>query len=334
MTSPKKKWSLGKKIGVGVLSFFGVLVLVIGLLVVIKPWAPEIVVADAGPTGRRVADNGMIANYYPAPGPGRHPTVVVVGGSDGGIGRQVDRTAQALQKEGYTALALSYWGAEGQPEIMDRIPLETFRTAFAWVLAQPEVDPERFAFMGTSKGGEAAVLLASQTPEFKAVVGYVPSHVVWAGFNLREPWKWNQTGSTWSAGGQDVAYVPYIEDFRGGPMVDMYVRSWHENLPQHQDAIIPIENSRAPLLLICGEQDTLWPSCDMSREVEKRAAEHSGPNVTVLAYPEAGHMISGPPADPDHPFDATQMGGTKEGSDYALSDSWPKVLEFLRAELA
>lgn len=328
----RKKLGIGKKILIAVLALVLVLVVAVVILLATKPWAPDIVVTEPGESGRRVTDQGMVGNYYPATAPGPHPTVMVVGGSDGGLGRQVDRTAQALQREGYTALALSYWGAEGQPQAMDRIPLETFDTAFAWLRDQPEVDPEKMAFIGTSKGGEAAVLLASRTPELKAVIGYVPSHVVWAGFDMAEPWKMNAMGSTWSEGGRELPYLPYSDQFRGGPLVNLYNMSL-ENLPQHQDAIIPIEQSRAPLMLVCGEQDQLWPSCPMSREVEKRARERGGPDVTVLAYPEAGHLISGPPGDRPEDFDPTQLGGTREGGDFALSDSWPKALEFLRTEL-
>lgn len=331
-TPPRKRLGCLAKIGITALALLLVLGIAVGILLAVKPWAPKMEVTDAGPTGRRVSDDGMTANYYPATTPGRQPTVLVVGGSEGGLGRQVDRTAQRLQQEGYSALALSYWGAPGQPDAMESLPIETFTKALDWLRAQPEVDADRLAFMGTSKGGEAAVLMASRTPGLKAVVAYVPSHVVWAGVNMREPWKQTTIGSTWSAAGQPLPYLPYSNKFRGGPIVGLYTLSL-EGISQHPDAVIPIERSTAPLLLVCGEQDQLWPSCPMSREVEKRAAEKGGPRVTVLAYPDAGHMISGPPADPGQTFDPSSLGGTVEGGNHALSDSWPKVLEFLRTEL-
>lgn len=330
---PPKKRRVGRIIGLSILGLVLALVIVGAIVWTIKPWAPEVVVADAGPTGQRITDQGMLANYYPATAPGPHPTVVVVGGSEGGLGNHVDRTAARLQQEGFTALALSYWGGEGQPQSMDALPLETFTTAFDWLRGQPAVDPENLAFMGASKGGEAAMLLASRTPELKAVVGYVPSSVVWAGVDMREPWNMVNIGSTWSSGGEPLPYLPYTQDFRGGPLVDLYAKSL-ESLPQHQEAIIPVERSNANLLLVCGEQEAMWPSCPMSRDIEQRARDLGGPDVTVLAYPEAGHLIFGPPPDPGQDFDPTELGGTREGGLFALSDSWPKVLEFLRGELS
>lgn len=329
--TPRKKWSLARSLGVVGLSLVLLLAVAVGVLLVVKPWAPPIVVAEVGPTGQRITDRGMTANYYPAAGEGSHPTVLVVGGSDGGIGTQVDRTARALQEAGFTALALSYWGAPGQSEAMENLPLETFTTALDWLRAQPHVDPDRIAFVGASKGGEAAMVMAARTPELKAVVGYVPSHVVWAGFNLREPWKNMTNRSTWSADGHPVPYLPYTREYRGGPLLDLYTKSL-ESLPQHPNAIIPVENSAGPLLLVCGEQDTLWPSCPMARAIEERALASDGPPVTVLAYPDAGHFVSGPPGEPGS-FDLTTLGGTQAGGEYALTDGWPRVLDFLRANL-
>lgn len=318
-------------IGLGIV--VAVLVIAVAALLVTKPWAPDVEVADPGPSGRRVTDGGMIANYYPAPGGRRAPAVLIVGGSEGGLNRGVDREARALQDKGFTALALSYWGAPGQPSAMENLPLETFTGALDWLARQPDVDPAKLGFMGTSKGGEAAVLLASRTPTLKAVVGYVPSNVVWAGINLREPWKQLSIGSTWSAGGTPLPYLPYDgSDYRGGPLVQLYAASLTK-VAEHEDAVIPVESSTAPLLLVCGEQDQMWPSCPMARDVAKRAAAKGGPPVTVLAYPDAGHLLTGPPLATPGSVDLAALGGTQPGAEAALADSWPKVLAFLTKEL-
>lgn len=326
-TPRRPRW--GRRLLIGLAALVAVLALVAGVAWVVKPWAPEVVVSDPLPGGRRVTDDGMLAHYYPARGDAQRPTVLVVGGSEGGLSPLLDRTASALQTEGFNALALAYWGAPGQPQAMDALPLETFTRALDWLRRQPEVDAGKLAFMGTSKGGEAAVLLASRTPELRAVVGYVPSNVVWAGLDLREPWRTGSIGSTWNSGGQPVPYLPYdAPGYRGGPLVGLYAESL-THLAEHPDAEIPVERSTAPLLLVCGEDDQLWPSCPMARSVQQRSQSRGGPEVTVLAYPDAGHLVSGPPRPEGDDADLTQLGGTQAGGTEALQDSWPKVVEFL-----
>lgn len=328
----KKRMGWGKRILIGVGALLGLAVTVGIVLVVTKPWAPEIQVTDPGEAGRRVTDDGMLANYYPASEPGRHPAVLVIGGSEGGLNSSTDRVARALNYEGFSALALSYWGADGQPDAMENLPLETFAKALDWLRQQPEVDSANLGMIGASKGGEAAVLMASRTPELKAVVGYVPSNVVWAGINMREPWKQMSIGSTWSSGGEPLPHLPYSNDFRGGPLVELYGKSLTA-VGQHPEAVIPVENSQAPLLLVCGEADTMWPACEMSRAVAERASQNDGPEVTVLAYPDAGHIVVGPPLETPGSFDLTFMGGTQEGGERALEDGWPKVVAFLEENL-
>lgn len=70
---------------------------------------------------------------------------------------------------------------------MENLPVETFDAALTWLQQQPGVKSDRLAVMGASKGGEAAVLVGSRHPDVSAVVGYVPSHVVWQGFDTAEP---------------------------------------------------------------------------------------------------------------------------------------------------
>ena len=310
------------------------LVVIGGVLYVTTPWAPKIEVVEPGPGGERITDDGMLANYYPAEGAGSHSAVLVIGGSEGGLNPLMDDMAREIRDAGHTTLALSYWGAEGQPEPMEELPLESFTTALDWLSARPEVDPERIGMLGVSKGGEATLLMASRDPRISAAVGYVPSHVVWPGIDMLHPWKMMGMGSTWSEGGQPVPFLPYTDEFRGGTTADFYQKSL-DALPQHPEAEIPVEEAEADMLLICGEEDTLWPGCPMARAAQKRSETHDGPGIEVLAYPDAGHIMSGPPITAQEAEDRklTQMGGTPQGIAAARTDAWPKVLDFLDAEL-
>lgn len=305
----------------------------IGALLIWKPWAPEIVVSEQGPGGQRITEDGLLANYYPAEETA--PGILVLGGSEGGIGAGSDLAARALHAEGYSVMVLSYWDGEDQEPRMENLPLEQFDTAIAWLQEQDEVDPDSIGLYGGSKGAEAALLVASRNPAVSAVVANAPSHVAWAGLDLAEIWRMASIGSTWSADGEPVPYVPYAGSTGGDDLVETYKESLAADPAAVEQATIPVESIDAPIIMVCGEADTMWPSCDMGRQVEQRAAERDGPTVTLLAYEDAGHMAQGPPAEPgsSHHESLDSFGGSTDGNQAALEDSWPQVLEFLDTQL-
>jgi dienelactone hydrolase len=300
-----------------------------------NPFAPEIAMGDPLPTGRRIREDGIIANYFPGTGSGKRPGVLFLGGSEGGLSPGVTRMAKELQSRGYSVLHLSYFGAPGQPPILSLIPLETFDRALAWLKAQPDVDGERIAVVGGSKGAEAALIVAARHPELRAVVAGMPSHVAWQGidFNLLN-FMINTPGGSWTLNGRPIPFVAYTQDFRGGDIVELYRKSL-EQAPNLKDATIRIELTRAPVLLICGKQDTLWPSCLMADRVKERAVQMGGPAVTVLAYENAGHAVMGIPIDKTNKnYDTLDsLGGTDDGNNAARADGWAKILAHLDAAL-
>jgi dienelactone hydrolase len=58
--------------------------------------------------------------------------------------------------------------------------------------------------------------------------------------------------------------------------------------------------------------------------------------AALLAYPEAGHAVFGPPVAPGDAFypDLDASGGTAEANDAARAAAWPRALAFLRAAFA
>lgn len=292
---------------------------------------PEIEVIDPGPAGQQIAREGVFGNYYPAPGPGPHPAVLLLGGSEGGLGRATHHTALALRKEGFAVFQLAYFGAPGQPDALEAVPLELFDRGLDWLKAQPGIDPSRLAVMGASKGAEAALLVASRRPDVAAVVAGTPSSVVWNGVD------WASGGqskrASWSAGGRELATMPFGDWDQADGIISVY-RPVEDPARQAEvaRAAIPIERTRARVLLVCGEAETMWPACPMSRQVAARAAARSGPPVTVLAYKDAGHFVFGPPIPRGNPFYPRlgEYGGSADGNAAARADSWPKVIAFLK----
>src|SRR5215210_900302 len=131
--------------------------------------------------------------------------MIVLGGAAGGIR---EGGAEALASEGFSALALAYFGIDPLPHELVEIPLEYFAEAIAWLKVQPTVDADRIAAMGNSKGGELALLLGATYPEdIKAVVGYVPSAVVWQGVSFDPGYYVRGMRSSWTYRGDPVPFV-------------------------------------------------------------------------------------------------------------------------------
>jgi dienelactone hydrolase len=301
-----------------------------------NPFAPPVTVADPAPEGRRITGNGLLANYYPPPGEGKHAGILLLGGSEGGLGQGGGRMAKALQEKGFAVLHVSYFAAPGQPAKLELVPLETFDRALDWLKVQAEVDAERLAIVGGSKGAEAALIVATRHAELGAVVAGMPSSVAWQGID----WNFlnmivNPPNGSWSLAGKPIPFLPYGQPKKfGGPIADVYIAGL-EALAQHENAIIPIEQSKAAVLLICGKRDTLWPSCPMADQVKARAEAKGGPIVTILAYDDAGHAVMGLPVEKTNPnYDKLDsLGGTDDGNNAARTDGWPKVLEHLGSAL-
>ena len=325
----KSKWT--RRLGIGCLAILGLLIVAGVGIWIWKPWVPPIVVAEPGDGGQRISEGGLIANYYPVAGDQPAPGILILGGSEGGISHGVDRQARSLQEQGFTVLVQSYFRAPGQSPNLEAVPLEIFDQALAWLARQPEVDGERLGIVGTSKGAEAALLIASRNPQIDAIVAGMPSNVVWQGVD----WEafGSGSGSSWSVDGQPLPYLPYaaFEWSSEFEIADTYIRALG-NLSANRDAIIPVERSTASILLVCGEADTLWPSCPMARGVERRLRENGRRDVRLLAYGDAGHAGIGPPIESElTASDLSMVGGTVDGTIAARQDGWPRVIAHLHA---
>ena len=284
---------------------------------------PPVQMEPPGETGRRVTEDGLLGNYYAVTGKG--PGVLLLGGSIGGLSKPTNEIAKALQAEGFSVLHLSYFRGPGQNRRLELIPLEYFDTALAWLRRQPEVDSSRIGIVGGSKGAEAALLVAVRHPELKAVIAALPSSVVWPGI------VWEGTtgpiGSSWAEHGKPLPHLPHVpyDASKGGTMAANYANSLAA-LPQHPEAIIPVERIAAPILLVCGEQDEISPSCPMAGQIQARLREHRRPTATLLVYKNAGHRAFGPPLAPDDPRVTNAL-------NEVLADSWKNTLAFLKAAL-
>ncbi|MEO1015688.1 MAG: acyl-CoA thioester hydrolase/BAAT C-terminal domain-containing protein [Pseudomonadota bacterium] len=315
-----------------VLGLLALVAIAIGALFVLRPLEPPLEIVDAGETGRRINEGGVFGNYFPSTDGEPAPGVLLLGGSEGGLGSASRRMALGLQEAGYSVLQLGFYRGEGQPRDLVLVPLETFELGLDWLKRQSEVDAERLGVVGASKGAEAGLILAARRSDVDAAVLGAPSSVSWEGIN----WAFGGVAgeSSWSLGGEPYPFLRYGR-FDGETGVYSVYAGGLEALDGHPEAVIPVENGAGPVLLICGEDDTLWPSCPMARQIEARAAAKGGPPVTLLAYEDAGHAVFGIPVPADNPSyeKLASLGGSADGNAAARLDGWPRLVVFLKTHL-
>jgi dienelactone hydrolase len=294
----------------------------------IKLPPPE--VSDPLAGGERIATAGVFGNFYPGQGAGKRPGILLLAGSEGGLGRGTGMMAAALAKEGFAVLQLCYFGCPGLAPRLENVPLEIFARGLSWMRRDPRVDGERLALMGGSKGAEAALLVAARQPSLKAVVATQPSSVVWPGITF-DP----EPRPGWTENGKPLVFLAYAKDSDTEKGIFFHYRNGLAGLAARPQAAIPVEKIRAPLLLVCGEADTLWPSCPMADAIAARLKARARPAPIILRYPDAGHEVFGLPIDRSSPHFAHLggLGGTPDGIAAAHDDDWPRTVAFLKNHL-
>jgi dienelactone hydrolase len=278
-----------------------------------------------------VRDNGISGALFRPKQPRKPGCLMVIGGSDGGLGWQ-GTMARALANKGYCAFALAYFGEEGLPKSLSQIPLEYFSGALEWLSNQPGVDRRHLGLIGYSKGGEATLLLAASDPTIHLAAGLVPSAYVFQAIGGGQP------KSSWTRAGMDIPFVPYDQSStwreQRKPLATMYEDSLRTNSSSMAAATIPLERSRAAILLLGGDSDWSWPSGTMTRSIEDRLsqAKFNQPHKQV-AYQHAGHSL----AYPDYwaPIAVMPHGASESmiGTATARKAAWRELLDFLQANL-
>ena len=297
-----------------------------------RPPAPAKIV-DPGPTGRRIDADGLFANYFPAQGAEPHPGVLLLGGSEGGLGEDPKAQALLLQAQGFSTLHLAYHNVPGKPTNLVNVPLENFYRGLDWLKRQPGVDANRIGIVGYSKGAEAGLLVATRYPGIRAVVLGMPSSVVWDGLSGVNA-VLGSFSSSWSEKGEPVTHLAYKGRPLGRSLMPVFENGLKE-LDKNAGAAIPVEKYEGRLMLICGEAEKLWPSCPMTDQIVARARKASSSQPIVLRYKDAGHGVMGAPfTEATIARRWSTLGGTVAGNSAARADSWPKVIAFLRTELS
>lgn len=278
----------------------------------------------------------IVADWSPVREEGKHPALIILGGSEGG-NQYGHRWTSTLNDMGISVLSLTYFGKSGLPQHLERIPLEYFSSAIVWLKTQSGVDTAKIGIMGISKGAEAALLVASMHTDIHAVIAIAPSNMVWQSIN---PSNYMSRRSSFSLAGEDIPFVKYSFSKGFSNIYNFYAEALKK--PLKPNVYIQAENINGPILLLSGGTDIIWPSQTMAQEIVKRLQEHKFPyHYQHFNYPDAGHCFHYTLTEvADSVAFSTQLpallkncGGTQNGFWRAQADAFLQTEEFLRHHL-
>ncbi|MFQ5729140.1 MAG: acyl-CoA thioester hydrolase/BAAT C-terminal domain-containing protein [Waddliaceae bacterium] len=283
-----------------------------------------------------IREQGVVGKIFFPDNTEKAPAIIIFSGSDGGFN---ERQAKLFAKEGYVALALAFFHAEGLPESLENIPLEYFLNAIRWLKSQPQVKSDQIHLYGPSKGGELVLVLASTFfDEIASIIAVVPSCVTFGGIP-------NEKNACWTFGGNPLPIAPtpskedvykQLETRKTVDLVLIYLNKMQDTT-SFEKAFIKVENIKCPVLLISGKDDRMWPSWIYGKLIMQRLDEVKSPIFREhISYDNVGHMITNPydPVLTDafrHPVTGLlyEIGGNPKEQEAACKDSWGKILLFL-----
>lgn len=290
-----------------------------------------------------INEPGVVGLFARPDTAGPWPAVVAFGGSSGGLG-PAGGWAPALASEGFAVLAVAYFAAPGLPSALVDIEVEVVERAVTWLFAGGHVAGKAVGVMGISRGSELALLAGVLLDRVGPIVALAPSGISWCGLGAGGP----VDAPAWAFRGEPIPYAAMTggaapPTFAAGPvalrpMFDAALAA--PTIWAHAE--IPVERASGSILLVSGEDDAMWPSTPMAELIARRAVDHGFPHRVVhLHYAGAGHTGGGVPDSPGettvhHPLTGVTyaLGGTLEGNAAARTDSWPRIIDFLQAELS
>ena len=239
-----------------------------------------------------VQKEGFEAILYP--GNGRKDKVMIVmSGSNGGM-TLTKQEAEFYHRNGIPSLALALFRTKQTPKELSRVPLEFVEKTAAWL---KKLGYKQIGIDGTSKGSEMALIAASLFPELSCVIVRVPSHFVSEGLSGSGKNKAPSGTSCWSYRGEELPYAPYRS--RTFNILQMFMRekemhiiTFNRDKAVTPETLIPIENIKAPVLMLSSKHDEVWPSYESAVYMEKKLTEIGFPySHKHIAFEHMSHAV-------------------------------------------
>ncbi|XP_063073327.1 acyl-coenzyme A thioesterase 5-like [Engraulis encrasicolus] len=272
-----------------------------------------------------VRERGVRGTFFIPPGPGPFPAVLDMWGGGGGL---VEYRAALLASHGFLTMALEYLNPE--EERTPNLDTEYFEIAYDIVQSHPQVSADRVAVLGLSFGTHITLTMAaySKKAQPRCCICISGSHVHPINKSLFEVFKYFQR----------LMIKARIDENNHVIWRDVILP-----IPTEPDMKVDVGLIKCPTLIVIGQDDQNWATVESTEDIQQMMdLAGNGHLLTVLSYPDAGHLIE-PPYTPHVRFSnfITQQkfkvlmlwGGQAKPHAVAQEDSWTKILYFLHTHL-
>lgn len=278
-----------------------------------------------------ILNDNLTARYFTPVKIEKRPAIIVVSGSEGRI-EKAQAIAEVFASEGYSALAICYFGMNKTSGSLNKIPLEIIQNAINWLKIQDTVDQNRIAIYGRSKGGELSLLAGSIFHELKCVIANTPGCYVYEGLKNGFP----SRHSSWTYKNMEFPFLKFsipllcqtaFKLMFGQKNLLTWMYKKLIKTGNTDNATIKVEKINGPILMISSKSDAIWPSLLHCETVIKRLKENSFKyKYKHYTYEKAGHMLT-------LPFQSIstlkKCGGNLKGWAESCVDCWNQTITFL-----
>jgi hypothetical protein len=270
--------------------------------------------------------------FVPA-GDGPHPAVALFHGSGGGVAG-LEPSGALLASHGVAALVVGWFSGD-----IRRVPVESLAQGVAFLRGDARFGS--VSVVGTSAGGEAvATLVSTLDVEVDRVVLVAGSSVVWQALVDGRP----PEESRFTLDGADLPYAPVVGTKLLAQMLvenplrrlvghapELHTLSAYAAglaRPEAAAAALAVERCSAPMLLVAGADDEVWPAAEMAQAI---VARRGRADDRLLVFPETGHISLRPPGLPTTVLRSGDLvfGGEPVAFASAMRATWSELLAFL-----
>ncbi|MFD2921156.1 acyl-CoA thioester hydrolase/BAAT C-terminal domain-containing protein [Terrimonas rubra] len=227
----------------------------------------------------------------------QQPLVVGLGGSEGGnawAGSYWKNTRDSFLAKGYAFLAIGYFGCKGTPALLNKIAVDDVYNAITEAKKHKQINPEKIAVIGGSRGADLALLLGSYYKDISCVVGMSSSHAVFPGHTQEF------TTSCWTYGGKELPFIPVNEEavpfLMKGDLHGTFTAMLKDSIAE-QNALIQVEKITGAILLLSATNDEIIPAVSMGNKMTARL------KASRFIYPYEHVIYEGSHTEPTRHFD-------------------------------